>query len=353
MQQFPVRSAQDLSYEEFFQEFMVKNVPCLITDLIQDWPATEKMVKNDYINIDYFENLASVQVPVADCSAKYFNSQEKCEMSLKDYVSYWKSSDKSKNLYLKDWHFFKDFPQENIFQLPQYFKSDWLNEFWENKDSDYKFVYLGPKNSWTPFHSDVFGSFSWSANICGIKKWIFVPQGKEPKNQMYQLNLPQSDLTDFKLKNYHNLQYFEFQQGPKEVIFVPSGWYHQVENLTDTLSINHNWFNATNIQFVWEQLYSEMIKVQKEMQDCFEKNNEEWKEMCQNLLLASHGMNFTTFIQLLDLISSKRMKIHSDKFVKFDLEQIKKVTNSILDSVSEDLLQSDHEKILEIIKRIN
>ena len=26
-----------------------------------------------------------------------------------------------------------------------------------------------------------------------------------------------------------------------ETIFVPSGWYHQVTNLVDTVSINHNW----------------------------------------------------------------------------------------------------------------
>ena len=26
-----------------------------------------------------------------------------------------------------------------------------------------------------------------------------------------------------------------------ETIFVPSGWFHQVFNLEDTISINHNW----------------------------------------------------------------------------------------------------------------
>lgn len=30
----------------------------------------------------------------------------------------------------------------------------------------------------TPFHADVFRSFSWSANICGRKKWIFYPPGE-------------------------------------------------------------------------------------------------------------------------------------------------------------------------------
>lgn len=29
--------------------------------------------------------------------------------------------------------------------------------------------------SWTPLHADVFRSYSWSANVCGKKKWIFLP----------------------------------------------------------------------------------------------------------------------------------------------------------------------------------
>jgi hypothetical protein len=34
-----------------------------------------------------------------------------------------------------------------------------------------------------------------------------------------------------------------------QTIFVPSGWYHQVENLTDCISINHNWSVPPTIPF--------------------------------------------------------------------------------------------------------
>lgn len=38
---------------------------------------------------------------------------------------------------------------EDIFTLPEYFSSDWLNEFWDvlNVD-DYRFVYAGPRGTW-------------------------------------------------------------------------------------------------------------------------------------------------------------------------------------------------------------
>lgn len=36
--------------------------------------------------------------------------------------------------------------------------------------SDYRFVYVGPAGSWTPLHSDVLRSYSWSANVGGRKR---------------------------------------------------------------------------------------------------------------------------------------------------------------------------------------
>lgn len=50
--------------------------------------------------------------------------------------------------------FFRDFPDYDAYVTPHYFLSDWLNEFWENRtdhgdeDDDYRFVYMGPKDSW-------------------------------------------------------------------------------------------------------------------------------------------------------------------------------------------------------------
>jgi len=72
------------------------------------------------------------------------------------------------------------------YHVPAYFSSDWLNAFLDSQRSaacssnsnssrcssssaapattaDYRFVYCGPKHSWTPLHSDVLRSYSWCA----------------------------------------------------------------------------------------------------------------------------------------------------------------------------------------------
>ena len=319
-EKFVKLSAKTMTYEDFFKNYMAKNLPCLIQDLMDDWPASKDFVTiSGEPNLDYLDELIedkNQEVPVCNCSEKYFNAQEKCSMSWQEYKTYW-NGPRNEILYLKDWHLSRLLCENNsekkiFYQTPRFFGSDFLNEYWENavETDDYKFVYLGPKNSWTPFHTDVYGSYSWSANVSGFKKWIFFPRYKEPKNDdVYDVQniLPDLNNPSLDLKRHENLEYFVIMQGPKEVIFVPSGWYHQVFNITDTLSINHNWFNATNLTYILSNLIQELSKVQDEIKDCFEENNEEeWKELCQKLLLANHGMNFTTFIDLLACIYKRR-----------------------------------------------
>lgn len=69
----------------------------------------------------------------------------------------------------------------DFYNLPEFFSSDWLNEFTDFRtdcDDDFRFVYIGPKGTWTPLHADVYCSYSWSANIIGLKRWWIFPPGR-------------------------------------------------------------------------------------------------------------------------------------------------------------------------------
>jgi oxalate decarboxylase/phosphoglucose isomerase-like protein (cupin superfamily) len=71
----------------------------------------------------------------------------------------------------------------------------------------------------------------------------------------------------------------EVIQDAGEVIFVPSGWFHQVENLEDTISINHNWANACNLEIMFDQLESDLKEVQLAIADC--RDMDGWHKQCQ------------------------------------------------------------------------
>lgn len=153
----------------------------------------------------------------------------------------------------------------------------------------------------TPFHEDVFTSYSWSTNICGQKKWLLFPPGEENNLKDSLGNLP------YNINNVdHNQVYFEVIQNPCDAIFVPSGWHHQVYNLTDTISINHNWINACNLLGVYRAMEKNLEDVKKEISDC--QDMADFLEQSQIILEASFGMNFIKFYDFLLYIGSKRLK---------------------------------------------
>nr|CAD7423534.1 unnamed protein product [Timema monikensis] len=294
-------------------------------------------------------HLGSVEVPVANCNEKYYNAQKTTDIKLDDFITYWKDySEKGHpsdmpSLYLKDWHFPKDFPEANIYQVPQYFASDWLNEYLCGKtsiDDDYRFVYMGPK--------DVFTSFSWSANVCGCKRWLLFPPGQENNLRdkfgrlAYDATAP--ELHDSAMfPNYHKLcGHFEIIQKAGEVIFVPSGWHHQVWNLEDTISINHNWVNGCNIKTMWDSLQNNLLAVKKEVEEY--RAIDGWEDHCQLMLRATYGMNYEEFYNFLHFIATRRLdflgnnnpnimfgewKIGINHAI-FDLVQLKKVLDLLL-----------------------
>lgn len=150
---------------------------------------------------------------------------------------------------------------------------------------------------------------------------------------------------DEQMLDEHGVEYYTINQKANEAVFVPSGWFHQVWNLTDTISVNHNWFNACNIATVWQNLRSNLNAVRKEISDCQIMDN--FEAHCQTMLRASFGINYLDFIELLEFIADRRLAqaattatqflmfnsyTMNDYHVQYDLECLKK----ILQQMSED-----------------
>nr|XP_037841405.1 2-oxoglutarate and iron-dependent oxygenase JMJD4 isoform X7 [Chlorocebus sabaeus] len=292
------------SYADFVRGFLLPNLPCVFSSAFtQGWGSRRRWVTPagrpdfDYLLRTY----GDVVVPVANCGVQEYNSNPKEHMPLRDYITYWKEyieggySSPRGCLYLKDWHLCRDFPVEDVFTLPVYFSSDWLNEFWDALDvDDYRFVYAGPAGSWSPFHADIFRSFSWSVNVCGRKKWLLFPPGQEEALRDRHGNLPY-DVTSPALCDTHlhpRSQLagppLEITQEAGEMVFVPSGWHHQ----DDTISINHNWVNGFNLANMWRFLQQELCAVQEEV-----------------IMRSCSGINFEEFYHFLKVIAEKRLLV--------------------------------------------
>lgn len=260
-------------------------------------------------------------------------------------------------LYLKDWHFFNDTKAYDYYQVPVYFESDFLNEYCLDKNlTDYRFVYMGPKSSSTPIHIDVFGSFSWSANVHGVKKWLVIPPDKVKElKKIFNDEIP-NDL--YSVANFAEIskivEAFEVIQKSGEVLFVPSGYMHQVMNLEDTISINHNWFNSCNLKQIYSNLLQANSEVQNQLSDL--KNclsEEEWIENCDKLMIMHFGQKLSDLIDILQHIAI-RLRRETKLSFRFenDLEVVEQIAGEMKNNGEFARFTEQIDRILAIIKSI-
>ncbi|GMK53991.1 hypothetical protein CspeluHIS016_0105770 [Cutaneotrichosporon spelunceum] len=193
-------------------------------------------------------------VPVADTTQREFSEFARDERPLREVLELWESGE-GRTLYVKDWHLVAELGgganARGVYEPPACFLDDWLSPPFEVLTSssastaDFRFTYTGPAGTFTPLHSDVYGSYSWSANIVGRKLWWLFPPGTEPRDKHDEL-----------LFDVRNVKALKVLQEEGEVIFVPSGWHHQVLNLDFCISINHNFFSSPTLPRVYAALRS-------------------------------------------------------------------------------------------------
>ncbi|CAI7839580.1 unnamed protein product [Closterium sp. NIES-53] len=184
--------------------------------------------------------------------------------------------------------------------------------------SDYRFVYMGRAGTWTPLHTDVLRSYSWSVNVCGRKRWLFLDPGqahcvrhKHTCATVYDIDSP---VDPNLFPEFHKARWCMVEQGAGDAIFVPSNWFHQVTNLEDTISINHNWVNATNLIHTWRLLKEDEQEARSAICDVEEMVRQgqmaerEFQQLVQRNLMANSGMNYTSFLSFCSFFVVRAMR---------------------------------------------
>ncbi|EQC42770.1 hypothetical protein SDRG_00493 [Saprolegnia diclina VS20] len=295
---------------------MAWNLPVVITNVGTDWPARVEWCDRSGLRLEILKaRYGHALAPVVGKSIEY-GDESRDDVAVATYLD-WLASGlaEADQLYLKDWHFTRDFPKDAIYTTPKYFADDWLNWWWDQKAAtlpatsvgldDYRFVYLGPRGSFTPLHHDVFQSYSWSINMTGQKEWLLFPPSETPKlldkfGRVVLSNFQEIDPVRF--PRAHTAKHLRVLQPPGAALFVPSGWYHQVTNTATTLSINHNWFNAYNLPLIWAYFQEQLLAVEREIEHCRDgfDSDADWILHCQLLLRANIGMDFKELHALLE-----------------------------------------------------
>ncbi|CAD7943361.1 unnamed protein product [Amoebophrya sp. A25] len=315
-------SIADLDVTTFCDKYLLPNRPVLITELVSQWGAFQQWDSLDAFLALYGDRKA----PNDGCDENISCREEERCRTVRQCLE-----NETSAIYVKDWHLQKELeteerlgetdrtspsarsrPQEHDEHLstkalyadllPAFLGGspvfDWLNHSMIEEE-DYRFVYVGRKGTCTNMHFDVACSYSWSANICGYKRWrlfrdtdlerlldekrnikdldfknpdaweeVQVDGGEkgDPSRRILRSSycdsqLPVSDQETPKTPLYC----IEIIQKPGELLFVPACWAHMVENMTDAISINHNWLNAASLRYLYPFLLEERRNLIKEM----------------------------------------------------------------------------------------
>ncbi|KAG5472723.1 hypothetical protein LSCM4_02046 [Leishmania orientalis] len=251
-----------LSVEAFQLEYEAPNKPVVLTGCIEDWPAREA-----WRDIHFFRRFASEALKANGRTA----DGRRFRMSAADYLAYVVATNAEKPMYVFDKKVLARCTALLAdYTIPPYFTEDFFSHMAGEDRPDYRWLLVGPDGSGSPFHTDPHGTSAWNAVLSGCKRVTFypphvVPPGveeewihsdyyaSEPCLRWYRMrgdSLPNGSAVRGTFSKEHvgeayhgaasELQPVEALVFPGDLVFIPSGWWHQVLNIGHTVAVTQN-----------------------------------------------------------------------------------------------------------------
>ncbi|KAG9201547.1 hypothetical protein G6514_005554 [Epicoccum nigrum] len=231
----------DLTQEEYTAAWTDK--PFILTDPVKQWPVYGKWT-SQYL-LEHFPD------------TKF--TAEAVDWPLSTYMDYLSNNADESPLYLFDrlfaakMHIATDLPAHHgdaAYWTPPCFGDDLFAVLGAQRP-DCRWMILGPARSGSTFHKDPNATSAWNAVLTGRKYWLMFPSGgAHPPPPGILLSADQSEITaplsiaEY-LLSFHALA--RATPGAREgicaageVLHVPSGWFHLVLNLDESLALTQN-----------------------------------------------------------------------------------------------------------------
>ncbi|XP_076323057.1 HSPB1 associated protein 1 isoform X1 [Tachypleus tridentatus] len=123
---------------------------------------------------------------------------------------------------------------------------DWKTFGFENRQGKESTFWVGSSGAHTPCHQDTYGC-NLVAQVCGRKRWVLFPP--EDVANLYPTRIPYEESSIFsevnitcpdlsKHSKFRNAHPHVITLQPGEVLFVPKLWWHFVECLEPSISVN-------------------------------------------------------------------------------------------------------------------
>ncbi|XP_062592380.1 HSPB1-associated protein 1-like isoform X2 [Saccostrea cucullata] len=263
---------------------------------------------------------------------------------MKEFYSWMQSNDDKSNPLCKypseafsgyiDYKYMKDIsPKEHLKAV------DWGMFGFPGRDGTESTIWIGTEGCYTNCHYDTYG-FNLVAQIQGRKRWILFPPWES--FYLYPTRIPYEESSVFSEVNVKNPDYQhhpEFKKAcpyivtlePGQVLYVPRHWWHYVESLEDSISVN-TWIDTEEdlesriSEAITRCLFSTLLEArdqlkedQKEDQPKNDQKEDDWINPGEEML------SLDTNIQLLQLALT--MKCGTDE------EKVKNTRSMLCDAL--------------------
>lgn len=229
----------NLTQEEYFSKW--SNQPFILTSPVKEWP-----IYGEWSTDSLLRNYGQVAFRA-----------ESVDWPLQTYISYMNNQQDESPLYLFDCSFVEKMGlkvgrgvQGASYWPPDCFGEDLFNVLGHDRP-DRRWLIIGPERSGSTFHKDPNSTSAWNAVLTGSKYWLMFPSGSNIlpppgvilSDDASEITSPLS-IAEY-LLNFHEVA--RATPGCKEgvchageVLHVPSGWFHLVLNLKDSIALTQN-----------------------------------------------------------------------------------------------------------------
>lgn len=228
-----------LTRATFLERYGYPAEPAVITDITTGWTAHSRWTP-EFFRATLGETIVGVR--------RTRNLGDTRRMRLSDYFDYLEleSSSDGDPYYLVDWLFRRRQPELcDDYEVPAYFNS-WLDRLPAAVRPELRWMYIGPARSGSRMHVDTMMTSAWNAVVSGEKRWVFYPPDQAENLYFGRVDAFNPDFSQFPLFA-QACPPLVCTQRPGEVVFTPSGWWHQVLNEKTGISVTENFLNESNV----------------------------------------------------------------------------------------------------------
>jgi hypothetical protein len=252
-----IERVQGLEPERFIAEYLVKNLPVIVTDAMETWPL------HSWSPASLQDAFGDREVQVYDT---LFSLMDTC--SLREYLqsNFNRNSDYSSQEYVRWYIKLKEVDFVWADEAFEVLKDDWATPYFFPRNSfllppcgpdesisaaqdmfPYKGLLISGRGARTRLHKDPYGTDAMLCQFYGRKDITFYPPQEDRRlHRNGQFVDPvRPDVKTFPEFGQVRATHKDVLEAG-EILFIPGGWFHDVLSVSDSVSVTWNFVHAAH-----------------------------------------------------------------------------------------------------------